>query len=186
MVWQGIHRPKPDDPEPGPISPRGWRPWIPGFDLKSCRWIRNLPFDFFLFRRLILIGWYIFWTERHAIITTVTLWRSAYLWRSSLNNKYFFSIFEDWNWNLILNLRIVRKLNPIIKIILIGSLWLPIRVRFWKFPEFELLLPSYHFQYEPLHYNLIADWTDESGVGGENIAEVEMNLKNLEMSSDMD
>ena len=27
---------------------------------------------------------------------------------------------------------------------------------------------------------------DESGVGGENIAEVEMNLKNLEMSSGMD
>ena len=83
--------------------------------------IWNLPFDFFLFRRLILIGWNIFWTERHATtITTATLWRSTNLGRGTLNNKYFFSIFEDWNWNLILNLRIVRKLNSIFKI----DLWL--------------------------------------------------------------
>ena len=32
----------------------------------------------------------------------------------------------------------------------------------------------------------MADWMDESGVGGENIAEAGMNLKNLEMSSGMD
>ena len=96
-------------------------PWISGSDLKSICGIQNLPFDFFLFRRLILIGWNIFWTERHATtITTATLWRSTDLRRGTLNNKYFFSIFEDWNWNLILNLRIVRKLNSIFKI----DLWL--------------------------------------------------------------